>query len=233
MPAAAAAPEGQGLHRELPEEQQQHTTDTGSGSSSSSSSSSGSRLRSSSVAAAAAEGAAEVSVAAGAAAGRVTGTLVAAAARTAKAHPAGPFTIHFWAPTLKWGISIANIMDLRDKGVETVSPAQQTACAAAAVGLAVAATGLIWSRYSMVIKPKNWNLFSVNVVMACTGCIQLGRLAYAKLSSSGSSSSGGGKESDIMSNKGSSSSCKDGSSSSSGISKENPHGEEKLQKERS
>ncbi|KAL8428824.1 hypothetical protein Efla_007864 [Eimeria flavescens] len=83
----------------------------------------------------------------------------------------------------------------------------------------------------MVIKPKNWNLFSVNVVMACTGCIQLGRLAYAKLSSSSSSSSG--KESEIMSNKGSSSSCKDGSSSSSGISKENPHGEEKLQKERS
>ena len=25
---------------------------------------------------------------------------------------------------------------------------------------AVALTGLIWSRYSMVIKPRNWNLFS-------------------------------------------------------------------------
>lgn len=26
--------------------------------------------------------------------------------------------------------------------------------------IAVTATGLIWSRYSMVIRPKNWNLFS-------------------------------------------------------------------------
>lgn len=24
-------------------------------------------------------------------------------------HPAGPKTIHFWAPTFKWGISFANI----------------------------------------------------------------------------------------------------------------------------
>ena len=24
-------------------------------------------------------------------------------------HPAGPKTIHFWAPTFKWAISIANI----------------------------------------------------------------------------------------------------------------------------
>ncbi|KAH9801695.1 mitochondrial pyruvate carrier [Citrus sinensis] len=26
-------------------------------------------------------------------------------------HPGGPKTIHFWAPTFKWGISIANIAD--------------------------------------------------------------------------------------------------------------------------
>ncbi|XP_026190481.1 uncharacterized protein LOC34621582 [Cyclospora cayetanensis] len=83
-------------------------------------------------------------------------------------HPAGPFTIHFWAPTLKWGISIANILDIMDKDAASISPEQQ---------IAVAATGLIWSRYSMVIRPKNWNLFSVNVVMAFTGCLQLGRVA--------------------------------------------------------
>lgn len=80
-------------------------------------------------------------------------------------HPAGPKTIHFWAPTFKWGISIANIADF-EKPAENISYPQQ---------LAVTATGLIWSRYSMVIKPKNWNLFSVNVAMATTGIYQLSR----------------------------------------------------------
>ena len=28
-------------------------------------------------------------------------------------HPAGPKTIHFWAPTFKWGISIANVADFK------------------------------------------------------------------------------------------------------------------------
>uniref|UniRef100_A0A0G4HNS8 Mitochondrial pyruvate carrier n=1 Tax=Chromera velia CCMP2878 TaxID=1169474 RepID=A0A0G4HNS8_9ALVE len=82
------------------------------------------------------------------------------------AHPAGPFTIHFWAPTFKWAISIANIMDL-NRPVDKLSAPQQTA---------VAATGIIWSRYSMVIVPKNWNLFSVNVFMAITGSWQLYRV---------------------------------------------------------
>ncbi|KAL2932162.1 Mitochondrial pyruvate carrier 4 [Bienertia sinuspersici] len=39
----------------------------------------------------------------------------------------------------------------------------------------VTATGVIWSRYSTVITPKNWNLFSVNVAMAGTGIYQLTR----------------------------------------------------------
>lgn len=37
------------------------------------------------------------------------------------------------------------------------------------------ATGLIWSRYSLVIIPKNYSLFSVNVFVALTQIIQLGR----------------------------------------------------------
>ena len=41
---------------------------------------------------------------------------------------------------------------------------------------ALAATGVIWSRYSLVITPKNWNLFSVNVFVACTGYFQLTRI---------------------------------------------------------
>eukprot|EP00250_Pteridium_aquilinum_P035322 c9137_g1_i1 orf=240-572(+) len=80
-------------------------------------------------------------------------------------HPAGPKTIHFWAPTFKWGISIANVADFA-KPPEKISYPQQ---------IAVTATGLIWSRYSTVIRPKNWNLFSVNVAMAVTGIYQLSR----------------------------------------------------------
>ncbi|MED6219330.1 Mitochondrial pyruvate carrier 4 [Stylosanthes scabra] len=39
-------------------------------------------------------------------------------------HPAGPKTIHFWAPTFKWGISIANIADFA-KPPEKISYPQQ------------------------------------------------------------------------------------------------------------
>ncbi|KAK2992232.1 hypothetical protein RJ640_005719 [Escallonia rubra] len=80
-------------------------------------------------------------------------------------HPAGPKTIHFWAPTFKWGISIANVADFA-KPPEKLSYPQQ---------IAVTATGIIWSRYSTVITPKNWNLLSVNVAMAGTGIYQLSR----------------------------------------------------------
>ncbi|KAK7825144.1 mitochondrial pyruvate carrier 4 [Quercus suber] len=109
-------------------------------------------------------------------------------------HPAGPKTIHFWAPTFKWVISIANVADF-SKPPEKISYPQQIGmhlindihpslspsafvpycqidvhsnhnCCAA-----VTCTGLIWSRYSM----KNWNLFSVNVAMAGTGLYQLTR----------------------------------------------------------
>ncbi|KAJ8468095.1 hypothetical protein OPV22_030647 [Ensete ventricosum] len=79
--------------------------------------------------------------------------------------PTGPKTIHFWAPTFKWGISIANVADFA-KPPEKISYPQQ---------VAVSCTGLIWSRYSTVITPKNWNLFSVNVAMAGTGIYQLAR----------------------------------------------------------
>ena len=34
---------------------------------------------------------------------------------------------------------------------------------------ALCATGFIWSRYSMVITPKNYNLLWVNLTLAATG----------------------------------------------------------------
>lgn len=80
-------------------------------------------------------------------------------------HPAGPKTIHFWAPTFKWGISLANIADY-NRPVELVSYPQQCA---------ITATGLIWSRFSTQITPVNYNLLAVNCFMACTGLYQLSR----------------------------------------------------------
>ena len=78
-------------------------------------------------------------------------------------HPAGPFTIHFWAPTAKWLISAANIADV-NRPVEKMSVPQQTA---------VAVTGIIWARYGTQVNPINYNLSLVNAVMACTGIFHL------------------------------------------------------------
>jgi len=80
-------------------------------------------------------------------------------------HPAGPKTIHFWAPTFKWGITISNIADFQ-RPAELVSYPQQ---------IAVTATGLIWSRFSTQITPVNYNLLTVNAFMAATGIYQLYR----------------------------------------------------------
>lgn len=81
-------------------------------------------------------------------------------------HPAGPKTVFFWAPIFKWGLVIAGIGDL-SRPVEKLSLPQN---------VALAATGCIWTRYSMVIIPKNWTLFSVNLFVGATGIYQLMRI---------------------------------------------------------
>ncbi|PHJ21112.1 wd-40 repeat protein [Cystoisospora suis] len=45
--------------------------------------------------------------------------------KTILAHPAGPFAIHFWAPALKWGICIANLVDMKKQKIENTSVPQQ------------------------------------------------------------------------------------------------------------
>lgn len=80
----------------------------------------------------------------------------------------GPQTIFFWAPAFKWGLVFAGIADLA-RPADKLSPSQSTA---------LAATGLIWARYSLVIIPKNWLLFSVNIGLGITGINQLCRIAY-------------------------------------------------------
>ncbi|XP_055544131.1 mitochondrial pyruvate carrier 2-like [Wyeomyia smithii] len=80
-------------------------------------------------------------------------------------HAAGPKTVFFWAPVFKWGLVFAGLNDLR-------RPADQLSVSQSA---SLAATGLIWSRYSLVIIPKNYGLFSVNLFVAITQLAQLYR----------------------------------------------------------
>lgn len=89
-------------------------------------------------------------------------------------HPAGPFTIFFWAPTTKWLLSASNIVDY-DRDVDKMSLSQQ---------MALASTGIIWSKYSMVINPVNWNLFAVNVALAFTSMYHLLRIGKARYDAS-------------------------------------------------
>ncbi|CAD8176711.1 unnamed protein product [Paramecium octaurelia] len=77
----------------------------------------------------------------------------------------GPFTIFFWTPLAKWGISIANIGDMR-KPVEQVNTLQQCV---------ITLTGLLFTRWCFIIRPRVYNLVLCNFCMAQTGIYQLYR----------------------------------------------------------
>ena len=49
---------------------------------------------------------------------------------------------------------------------------------------ALAVTGIIWAKYSMVVIPKNYNLLFVNVFVASTGIYQLSRIFNHRKSNS-------------------------------------------------
>ncbi|SZF00056.1 unnamed protein product [Blumeria hordei] len=59
--------------------------------------------------------------------------------------PIGVKTVHFWAPVMKWSLVLAGISDLY-RPAEKLSLTQN---------LALTATGLIWTRWCFVIKPRN------------------------------------------------------------------------------
>jgi hypothetical protein len=72
--------------------------------------------------------------------------------KTVMTHAAGPLTVFFWAPASKWLFSVNNLKDIH-KPVEKISLAQMGA---------LTMTGFIWTRYSFVIIPLNYNLAAVN-----------------------------------------------------------------------
>jgi hypothetical protein len=67
---------------------------------------------------------------------------------------------------MKWGLVIAGLGDL-SRPAENLSVTQTTA---------LAATGVIWSRYALVINPVNYNLMSVNLFVGGIGMYQLYRI---------------------------------------------------------
>jgi len=79
--------------------------------------------------------------------------------------PVGPKTVHFWAPVMKWGIVLAGAADF-------ARPASQLSLSQNA---ALLCTGLIWTRWCFVIKPRNLFLASVNFLLFCVGASQVTR----------------------------------------------------------
>ncbi|PWZ00228.1 putative FMP43-protein found in mitochondrial proteome [Testicularia cyperi] len=81
-------------------------------------------------------------------------------------HPAGPKTVFFWAPLMKWCLVAAGLKDL-SRPADKISVSQN---------VALAATGMIWVRYSLVITPVNYSLAAVNFFVGCSGLAQLYRV---------------------------------------------------------
>lgn len=60
--------------------------------------------------------------------------------------PIGLKTVHFWAPVMKWSLVLAGVADFA-RPADKLSLTQN---------FALTATGLIWTRWCLIIKPKNY-----------------------------------------------------------------------------
>ncbi|EOO01624.1 putative upf0041 domain protein [Phaeoacremonium minimum UCRPA7] len=80
--------------------------------------------------------------------------------------PIGLKTVHFWAPVMKWALVIAGIADFA-RPAEKLSLTQNAA---------LTATGTIWTRWCLIIKPKNYLLAAVNFFLAGVGIVQCTRI---------------------------------------------------------
>lgn len=80
--------------------------------------------------------------------------------------PIGFKTVHFWAPVMKWALVIAGIADFA-RPAEKLSLQQNGA---------LTATGLIWTRWCLIITPKNYLLAAVNFFLGAVGVVQCTRI---------------------------------------------------------
>ncbi|KAL9624688.1 MAG: hypothetical protein Q9160_001042 [Pyrenula sp. 1 TL-2023] len=85
-------------------------------------------------------------------------------------------TVHFWAPVMKWALVIAGIGDFF-RPAEKLSLTQN---------LALLATGSIWTRWCLIIKPRNVLLAAVNACLACVGVVQVSRILTFQSTQKGS-----------------------------------------------
>lgn len=79
--------------------------------------------------------------------------------------PAGPFTVHFWAPMSKWLISGASFLDLY-RPTDRISLPQYSA---------LTLTGFFFTRYALLVRPPNLLLCSVNIALFGSSAWHLGR----------------------------------------------------------
>lgn len=84
--------------------------------------------------------------------------------------PIGLKTVHFWAPVMKWALVVAGISDLA-RPAEKLSVTQN---------VALTATGLIWTRWCLIIKPKNYLLAAANFFLGIAGMVQCVRIYAAR-----------------------------------------------------
>lgn len=75
---------------------------------------------------------------------------------------------------MKWCLVAAGLKDM-SRPAEKLSVSQN---------FALACTGFIWVRYSLVITPINYSLAAVNFFVGSTGLVQLGRIANYRYKSS-------------------------------------------------
>ena len=84
---------------------------------------------------------------------------------TVAAAPAGPFTVHFWAPMSKWFISGASFLELH-RPTDKISLPQYTA---------LTLTGFFFSRYALLVTPSNYTLCTVSIALFGSSAWHLGR----------------------------------------------------------
>ncbi|KAL2023589.1 hypothetical protein VTK56DRAFT_2197 [Thermocarpiscus australiensis] len=80
--------------------------------------------------------------------------------------PVGLKTVHFWAPVMKWALVLAGVSDFA-RPAEKLSVTQNAA---------LTSTGMIWTRWCLIIKPKNYLLAAVNFFLGIVGVVQLTRI---------------------------------------------------------
>ena len=80
--------------------------------------------------------------------------------------PIGLKTVHFWAPIMKWALVLAGVSDFA-RPAEKLSLTQNAA---------LTATGIIWTRWCLIIKPKNYLLAAVNFFLGMVGVVQVSRI---------------------------------------------------------